>query len=80
MSAAAPPTDGGDDTQETADFLSTQFVFGIGGSRPGVGLDVLVTKVAVDFVALTSESGDAAVAAEFLAALDVFQTANIIEP
>jgi diguanylate cyclase (GGDEF)-like protein/PAS domain S-box-containing protein len=50
---------GGDDAQESADFLSTQFVFGAGGSaRPSGGLDVLVTKVAVDFVGLTSEAGD----------------------
>ena len=34
----------------------------------------------VDDGTITIESGDAAVAAEFLAALDVFQTANIIEP
>ena len=50
MSSEAPPI-GGDEVQpETRDFLSTQFVFGEGGSqRPAVGLDVLVTKVAVDF-------------------------------
>src|SRR5512134_1712522 len=57
MSSEAPPI-GGDDSQEPTDFLSTQFVFGAGGSRPSVGLDVLVTKVAVDFVSLTSEAGD----------------------
>ena len=34
----------------------------------------------VDDGTITIESGDAAVAAEFLSALDVFQTANIIEP
>ncbi|MCB1026573.1 MAG: MBL fold metallo-hydrolase, partial [Microthrixaceae bacterium] len=34
----------------------------------------------VDDGTITIESGDAAVAAEFLAALDVFQTANIVEP
>ncbi len=44
--------------QENTDFLATQFVFGNGGGRPSVGLDVLVTKVAVDFVGLTSEAGD----------------------
>ncbi len=58
MSAAAPPTNGGDEPQEAIDFLSTQFVFGTGGNRASVGLDVLVTKVAVDFVGLTGESGD----------------------
>src|SRR5512134_2214297 len=57
MSSEAPPI-GGDDSQEPTDFLSTQFVFGAGGSRPFVGLDVLVTKVALDFVSLTSEAGD----------------------
>ncbi|HET7201951.1 MAG TPA: EAL domain-containing protein [Steroidobacteraceae bacterium] len=57
MSSEAPPI-GGDDAQEATDFLSTQFVFGAGGSRSSVGLDVLVTKVAVDFVSLTSEAGD----------------------
>ncbi|MBK6310864.1 MAG: hypothetical protein IPF42_09850 [Candidatus Microthrix sp.] len=34
----------------------------------------------VDDGTITVGSGDAAVAAEFLSALDVFQTANIIEP
>ncbi|MGI9245674.1 MAG: hypothetical protein ACR2I8_03070, partial [Steroidobacteraceae bacterium] len=58
MSSEAPPTDGGEDAQESADFLSTQFVFGTGGNRSPGGLDVLVTKVAVDFVGLDSESGD----------------------
>jgi hypothetical protein len=43
--------------QEVTDFLSTQVVFG-NGSRPAVGLDVLATKVAVDFQGLTSETGD----------------------
>ncbi|HWJ05367.1 MAG TPA: EAL domain-containing protein [Steroidobacteraceae bacterium] len=57
MSFATPPL-GGDDAQETTDFLSTQFIFGVGDGRPVVGLDVLVTKVAVDFVGLTSEAGD----------------------
>jgi diguanylate cyclase (GGDEF)-like protein/PAS domain S-box-containing protein len=59
MSSQAPPT-GGDEPQESTDFLATQFVFGAGG-RPAVGLDVLVTKAAVDFLALTSESGDTCV-------------------
>src|SRR4030095_5629501 len=40
---------------EDVDFLATQNVFGAG--RPGVGLDVLATKVAVDFQGLTSEGG-----------------------
>jgi diguanylate cyclase (GGDEF)-like protein/PAS domain S-box-containing protein len=57
MSSEAPPI-GGSEAQEATDFLSTQFVFGAGGPRPSVGLDVLVTKVAVDFVGLTSEAGD----------------------
>jgi hypothetical protein len=47
--------EGGNDTEGT-DFLATQRVFGAG--RPGVGLDVLATKVAVDFQGLTSEGGD----------------------
>ena len=47
-----------DGDQESPDFLSTQVVFGIGGGRPRVGLDVLATKVAVDFQGLTSEGGD----------------------
>jgi diguanylate cyclase (GGDEF)-like protein/PAS domain S-box-containing protein len=51
----APPIGG--DEQENADFLATQFVFGNGGRTP-VGIDVLVTKVAVDFLGLTSEAGD----------------------
>ncbi len=55
MSSQPPPIGG--EEQENTDFLSTQFVFGSGG-RPSVGLDVLVTKVAVDFVGLTSEAGD----------------------
>ena len=42
---------------DVPDFLATQTVFGNGG-RPPVGLDVLATKVAVDFQALTSETGD----------------------
>ena len=58
MSSEAPPTGGDDAQQEPTDFLSTQFVFGAGRSAPAVGLDVLVTKVAVDFVGLTSEAGD----------------------
>jgi diguanylate cyclase (GGDEF)-like protein/PAS domain S-box-containing protein len=45
------------DGQEANDFLATQNVFGNSG-RPAVGLDVLATKVAVDFQALTSETGD----------------------
>ena len=44
-----------DGEQEAPDFLSTQVVFGTGGGRPGVGLDVLATKVAVDFQGLTSD-------------------------
>ena len=40
------PEDG--DAQDVTDFLSTQSVFGP-GNRPAVGLDVLATKVAVDF-------------------------------
>jgi diguanylate cyclase (GGDEF)-like protein/PAS domain S-box-containing protein len=55
MTSQPPPSEV--DEQDSPDFLSTQFVFGQGG-RPAVGLDVLVTKVALDFVALTSESGD----------------------
>ena len=47
---------GGED-EDGGDFLSTQAVFGV-GSRPAVGLDVLATKVAVDFQSLTSETGD----------------------
>ncbi len=45
------------DAQDGNDFLATQNVFGNGG-RPAVGLDVLATKVAVDFQGLTSETGD----------------------
>ena len=56
MTSQVPPS--GVEEQESADFLSTQFVFGTGGERPTVGLDVLVTKVALDFVGLTSETGD----------------------
>ncbi len=55
MSSQPPPIE--TEEQETADFLATQFIFG-NGERPTVGLDVLVTKVAVDFVGLTSEAGD----------------------
>ncbi len=55
MSSQPPPIE--TEEQETADFLATQFVFG-NGEQPTVGLDVLVTKVAVDFVGLTSEAGD----------------------
>ena len=55
MSSQPPPIE--TEEQETADFLATQFVFG-NGEHPTVGLDVLVTKVAVDFVGLTSEAGD----------------------
>ena len=50
--------EGGNDTEGT-DFLATQRVFGAG--RPGVGLDVLATKVAVDFQGLTSEGGDSCI-------------------
>ena len=53
MSSQPPPIE--TEEQETADFLATQFVFG-NGEHPTVGLDVLVTKVAVDFVGLTSET------------------------
>ena len=61
MSSQPPPITGGEqETQEPADFLATQFVFGSGGP-PSVGLDVLVTKVAVDFVGLTSEAGDSCI-------------------
>ena len=56
MTSQPPPSEV-EEQQDSADFLSTQFVFGTGG-RPAVGLDVLVTKVALDFVALTSEAGD----------------------
>lgn len=56
--AMTPPSGG--DEQDTTDFLATQFVFGSGG-RSTVGLDVLVTKVSVDFQALTSEGGDGCV-------------------
>ena len=58
MSSQPPPIE--TEEQETADFLATQFVFG-NGEHPTVGLDVLVTKVAVDFVGLTSEAGDSCV-------------------
>jgi len=54
-----PPPDGSDE-QDGTDFLATQLVFGSGG-RPTVGLDVLVTKVSVDFQALSSEGGDSCV-------------------
>ena len=47
----------GGEGPEAPDFLATQAVFGV-GSRPAVGLDVLATKVAVDFQDLSSESGD----------------------
>ena len=50
--------EGGNDTEGT-DFLATQRVFGAG--RPGVGLDVLATKIAVDFQGLTSEGGDSCI-------------------
>jgi len=56
--ANTPPE--GDDEPDGTDFLSTQVVFGNGG-RPAVGLDVLATKVAVDFQGLTSEGGDSCV-------------------
>ena len=61
MSSEIPPIGGDDIQQESADFLSTQFVFGPGAAHSSVGLDVLVTKVAVDFVGLTSEAGDSCV-------------------
>lgn len=48
---------GGGDEQDDTDFLATQFVFGSTG-RPAVGLDVLVTKVAVDFQALEAQTSD----------------------
>ena len=50
--------EGGNDTEGT-DFLATQRVFSAG--RPGVGLDVLATKIAVDFQGLTSEGGDSCI-------------------
>jgi diguanylate cyclase (GGDEF)-like protein/PAS domain S-box-containing protein len=53
---ASSASDGGDNEGGT-DFLSTQNVFGR-GNKPSVGLDVLATKVAVDFQGLTSEGGD----------------------
>jgi diguanylate cyclase (GGDEF)-like protein/PAS domain S-box-containing protein len=53
---AITPPDGSDE-QDNTDFLATQVVFG-SGDRATVGLDVLVTKVAVDFQGLTSEAGD----------------------
>ena len=53
---AISPPEGGEE-QDGTDFLSTQVVFG-NGNRSAVGLDVLATKVAVDFQALTSEGGD----------------------
>ena len=53
---AMTPPDGSDE-QDNTDFLATQLVFGSGG-RVAVGLDVLVTKVSVDFQSLTSEAGD----------------------
>jgi diguanylate cyclase (GGDEF)-like protein/PAS domain S-box-containing protein len=53
--AMTPP--GGGDEQDDTDFLATQFVFGSTG-RPAVGLDVLVTKVAVDFQALEGQTSD----------------------
>ena len=56
---ANSPPEGGDE-QDGTDFLSTQVVFG-SGSRPSVGLDVLATKVAVDFQGLTSEGGDSCI-------------------
>src|SRR5512145_2193297 len=56
---AISPVEGGDE-QDGTDFLSTQVVFG-SGSRPQVGLDVLATKVAVDFQGLTSEGGDSCI-------------------
>ena len=56
MSSQPPPIAA--EEQESPDFLATQFVFGNDGVRSAVGLDVLVTKVALDFVGLTSEAGD----------------------
>jgi len=58
------------DEQESTDFLATQTVFGSGG-RPTVGLDVLVTKVCVDFQALASESGDGCIKRNLEALRDV---------
>jgi diguanylate cyclase (GGDEF)-like protein/PAS domain S-box-containing protein len=60
-SPASPPDDEDTAQHESADFLSTQFVFGGGATRASVGLDVLVTKVAVDFLALSSDGGDGCV-------------------
>ena len=56
---AITPPDGSEE-QDNTDFLATQAIFGSGG-RATVGLDVLVTKVAVDFQSLSSEAGDASV-------------------
>jgi diguanylate cyclase (GGDEF)-like protein/PAS domain S-box-containing protein len=58
MSNNAPE---GSDDPEGLDFLATQRVFGDGSPRPGVGLDVLATKAAVDFQALSSEGADASI-------------------
>jgi diguanylate cyclase (GGDEF)-like protein/PAS domain S-box-containing protein len=52
---AISPTEAELDTSGN-DFLATQNVFGNGG-RPAVGLDVLATKVALDFQSLSSEGG-----------------------
>jgi len=45
---------------DSTDILATQVVFG-NGQRTAVGLDVLATKVAVDFQSLTSEGGDSCI-------------------
>jgi diguanylate cyclase (GGDEF)-like protein/PAS domain S-box-containing protein len=50
----------GSDDSDGTDFLSTQAIFG-NGPRNTVGLDVLATKVALDFQALTSDGGDGCV-------------------
>jgi diguanylate cyclase (GGDEF)-like protein/PAS domain S-box-containing protein len=53
--AISPPE--GSKEPEGTDLLSTLVVFG-NGQPTGVGLDVLATKVSVDFQALTSEGAD----------------------
>ena len=54
-----PPTEPSTDAPEV-DLLSTQRVFG-SANRGGVGLDVLLTKVSVDFQNLPRENADACV-------------------
>ncbi len=69
---AITPPDGSDE-QDNTDFLATQVVFG-SGDRATVGLDVLVTKVAVDFQGLTSEAGDNSVKRNLGALREATQT------